>query len=33
MNISPADVHDRQNRPVTLNRGQVMQSLFTGRAG
>jgi hypothetical protein len=26
-----AEVRDRQNRPVTLNRGQVMQSLFTGR--
>jgi hypothetical protein len=25
-----AEVRDRQNRPVTLNRGQVMQSLFTG---
>jgi len=24
-------VRDRQNRPVTLNRGEVMQALWTGR--
>lgn len=28
-----AEVRDRQNRPVTLNRGQVMQCLFDGRTG
>ncbi|MBV9850987.1 MAG: DUF1501 domain-containing protein [Armatimonadetes bacterium] len=27
------EVRDRQNRPVRLNRGAVMQSLFTGRTG
>jgi uncharacterized protein (DUF1501 family) len=27
------EVRDRQNRPVTLNRGEVMQALWTGRAG
>src|SRR5205085_3165904 len=34
LGIDPAcEVRDRQNRPVTLNRGEVMQALFTGRAG
>jgi hypothetical protein len=34
LGIDPAmEVRDRQNRPVTLNRGQVIQSLFTGAAG
>ncbi len=28
-----SEVRDRQNRPVQLNRGQVIQSLFTGAAG
>jgi len=28
-----AEVRDRQDRPVQLNRGQVMHSLFTGAAG
>jgi hypothetical protein len=27
------EVYDRQNRPVRLNRGEVMHSLFTGAAG
>jgi hypothetical protein len=27
------EVRDRQNRPVRLNRGEVIQPLFTGRAG
>jgi hypothetical protein len=27
-----AEVRDRQERPVQLNRGQVMQALFTGRS-
>jgi uncharacterized protein (DUF1501 family) len=26
------EVRDRQNRPVTLNRGEVIQALWTGRA-
>jgi uncharacterized protein (DUF1501 family) len=31
LGIDPAvEVHDRQARPVRLNRGEVMQSLFTG---
>jgi hypothetical protein len=31
LGIDPAiEVHDRQNRPVQLNRGEVMQALFTG---
>jgi uncharacterized protein (DUF1501 family) len=31
LGIDPAvQVHDRQNRPVQLNRGEVMQALFTG---
>jgi uncharacterized protein (DUF1501 family) len=33
LGLDPAsEVRDRQNRPVTLNRGQVMQCLFDGRA-
>src|SRR5262249_22406325 len=33
LGINPTvEVRDRQNRPVTLNRGEVMQSLFTGAA-
>jgi hypothetical protein len=28
-----AEVRDRQNRPVQLNRGRVIQALFTGAAG
>jgi uncharacterized protein (DUF1501 family) len=28
-----SEVRDRQNRPVQLNRGQVMGALFTGAAG
>ena len=28
-----AEISDRQGRPVRLNRGEVMQALFTGRAG
>jgi uncharacterized protein (DUF1501 family) len=28
-----SEVRDRQGRPVRLNRGQVMQALFTGQAG
>ena len=27
-----AEVRDRQNRPVQLNRGEVIQPLFTGRS-
>jgi hypothetical protein len=27
-----SEVRDRQNRPVQLNRGQVMEALFTGRS-
>ena len=31
LGIDPeTEVRDRQNRPVQLNRGEVMQSLFTG---
>ncbi len=31
LGVDPAvQVHDRQNRPVQLNRGEVMQALFTG---
>jgi hypothetical protein len=34
LGVNPAvEVRDRQNRPVQLNRGEVMQSLFTGTAG
>ena len=34
LGVDPAsEVRDRQNRPVHLNRGAVMQALFTGRAG
>ena len=34
LGVNPsAEVRDRQNRPVTLNRGEVIQALFTGRAG
>jgi hypothetical protein len=34
LGIDPAsEVRDRQGRPVQLNRGSVMQSLFTGTAG
>jgi hypothetical protein len=33
LGIDPhSEVRDRQNRPVTLNRGEVMQSLWTGRS-
>jgi hypothetical protein len=33
LGIDPqVDVRDRQNRPVTLNRGEVIQALWTGRA-
>lgn len=33
LGVDPAiDVHDRQDRPVRLNRGEVMHSLFTGAA-
>ena len=28
-----AELRDRLDRPVQLNRGEVMQALFTGRAG
>lgn len=32
LGINPhVEVRDRQNRPVTLNRGEVMQALWTGR--
>src|SRR5205823_1369499 len=31
LGVAPAvEVRDRQNRPVSLNRGEVMGSLFTG---
>jgi hypothetical protein len=34
LGLDPAvEVRDRQDRPVRLNRGQVMQSLFTGATG
>jgi hypothetical protein len=34
LGVEPAsEVRDRQDRPVTLNRGEVMQALFTGAAG
>jgi hypothetical protein len=34
LGVDPAsEVRDRQDRPVQLNRGTVMQSLFTGAAG
>ncbi len=34
LGVDPAaEVRDRQNRPVQLNRGTVMQGLFTGAAG
>jgi uncharacterized protein (DUF1501 family) len=34
LGIDPAsEVRDRQNRPVQLNRGEVMEALFTGAAG
>jgi uncharacterized protein (DUF1501 family) len=34
LGIDPgSEVRDRQNRPVRLNRGQVIQSLFTGATG
>src|SRR5262249_6844718 len=34
LGIDPAaELRDRQNRPVRLNRGQVMEVLFTGTAG
>jgi hypothetical protein len=34
LGIDPeTEVRDRQNRPVQLNRGQVMTALFTGAAG
>jgi len=33
LGVDPAiEVRDRQNRPVHLNRGEVMQSLWTGRS-
>ena len=33
LGVSPtAEVRDRQNRPVQLNRGEVIQPLFTGRS-
>jgi uncharacterized protein (DUF1501 family) len=33
LGVNPhVEVRDRQNRPVTLNRGEVMQALWTGRA-
>jgi hypothetical protein len=33
LGANPAsEVRDRQGRPVQLNRGQVMQALFTGAA-
>ena len=33
LGVDPAsEVRDRQNRPVQLNRGQVMEALFTGRS-
>jgi hypothetical protein len=34
LGVEPAvEVRDRQNRPIQLNRGEVMQALFSGRAG
>ncbi len=34
LGIEPtAEVRDRQGRPVQLNRGEVIQALYTGRAG
>ncbi len=34
LGVDPAfEVRDRQNRPVRLNRGEVMHSLFTGTSG
>jgi hypothetical protein len=34
LGIDPAtEVRDRQNRPVRLNRGEIMRCLFTGAAG
>ena len=34
LGVDPAsEVRDRQNRPVQLNRGEVMEALFTGAAG
>ncbi len=34
LGVDPAsEVRDRQDRPVQLNRGQVMEALFTGAAG
>lgn len=34
LGVDPAvEVHDRQQRPVRLNRGEVMQALFTGATG
>jgi uncharacterized protein (DUF1501 family) len=34
LGVDPAaEVRDRQDRPVRLNRGEVMQALFTGAAG
>lgn len=34
LGVDPAsEVRDRQNRPVQLNRGQVMDALFTGATG
>jgi Protein of unknown function (DUF1501) len=34
LGVDPAsEVRDRQNRPVQLNRGELMESLFTGAAG
>src|SRR5205823_13246579 len=34
LGVNPAsEVRDRQDRPVQLNRGQVMRGLFTGAAG
>jgi hypothetical protein len=34
LGIDPAvEVRDRQSRPIQLNRGEVMQALFTGRSG
>jgi uncharacterized protein (DUF1501 family) len=34
LGIDPAwEVRDRQNRPVRLNQGEMMQALFTGAAG
>ena len=33
LGVDPAsEVRDRQNRPVQLNRGEVMEALFTGRS-